>query len=138
MGTPYILTLRRGCNDVQVLQLKYPPSHLLYLVLGCTKSGHEVTDCCDAKGQAILTSEVGWKTDYIAGLVVGHSGIGAAQEARARELSRRGTDGKIVQDSSPGQWPRLFLWGAFFISLVACSLCGVTTLNPIIGIPRVA
>lgn len=58
----------------------------------------EATDCCDAKGHAVLASDVAWKPEYVTGLVVRKPGVGDAQEERAKELSRRGIDGKGSDD----------------------------------------
>lgn len=61
------------------------------------KEKAEDSNCCDAIGQHVIVSEVqAWNLTYVKALVlrdfVGEKGD--AQEERARELSKFGTDGK--------------------------------------------
>ena len=75
-----------------------------YGILYCTteratslKTQKEAEDghCCDAVGQHVLASEVqAWSLSYVRALVLQEPGKGEAQEERARELSRVGTDGE--------------------------------------------
>lgn len=61
------------------------------------KEKAEDSHCCDAIGQHVIVSEVqAWNPAYVKALVLRDSvgGKGEAQEARARELSKVGTDGK--------------------------------------------
>lgn len=61
------------------------------------KEKAEDSHCCDAIGQHVIVSEVqAWNPTYVRAVVLRDlvAGKGEAQEKRARELSKVGTDGK--------------------------------------------
>lgn len=74
-------------------------------------------DCCDAVGESVITSEIdASKTlSYVTQQVFGTSGVGQAQEERARVLSKLDDNGECCFGRAspfniPSYW--LFAWSS--------------------------